>query len=117
MHIEVKQHHVSVPRSLIDNIHRHIAGDLRRFDHMIRRVCVQIADINGPRGGEDKSCRIQVHLKRASSVIIGERGASLLAVVARAVDRVDMGVSRAADRIGGRRRCKARGTARQPCTA
>jgi hypothetical protein len=67
---------------------------------------VQIADINGPRGGEDKSCRIQVHLKRAAAVTIGERGENLLAVVARAVARAGRGVSRAASRIGGRRRGK-----------
>jgi putative sigma-54 modulation protein len=117
MDIEVKQHDVDVPRSLVDNIHRCMAADLRRFDHMIRRICVHIADVNGPRGGEDKSCRIHVQLKRASSVIVGDRGANLLVVVARAVARVEVAVSRAADRMRGRRRGRARGIARQTCTA
>jgi len=106
MNIEVKQHHVELQNSIIDNIHRHIVADLERFDHMIRRVCVQISDINGPRGGEDKSCRIQVYLKRASAVIIEDRGASLMAVIGRAVARVDMAMSRSADRLKGKRRPK-----------
>jgi putative sigma-54 modulation protein len=106
MNIDVKQYHMELQNSVIENIYNHIATDLKRFDHMIRRVCVQITDINGPRGGEDKSCRIQVYLKRASSVIIEDRGASLLAVVCRAVARVDMAMSRSADRLRGRRRSR-----------
>ena len=117
MNIEVKQHHIELQGSVIDNIRRHIAADLERFTHLIRRVRVQIADINGPRGGEDKSCRIQVYLKRAPSVIIEDRGMGILAVVGRAVARVDMAMSRAADRIRGRRRSKGRASAYQLRTA
>jgi hypothetical protein len=111
MHVEVKQHHVSVPRSLIENIHLHVPAELKRFEHLIRRVCVRIAEVNGSRGGKAKSCRIQIDLRRASSVIINDRGVSLLAVIACAVARVDAAVSRAGDRSAGRRRCSAKGTA------
>ena len=106
MKIEVKRDKVQLQNSLIANIHRHIAADLKRFDGMIRRVCVKIADINGPHGGEDKSCRIQVFLKRASSVIIEERGASLLSVASRAIARVDMAMFRVADRRREKRRLR-----------
>ena len=108
MNIEVKQHHVELPNTVIDNIHKYIAADLERFDHMIRRVSVSVADINGPHGGEDKSCRIQIYLKRASSVIVEDRGANLFEVIGRAIARVNMAISRSADRIKGKRRSKAK---------
>jgi len=97
---------MELQNSVIENIYNHIATDLKRFDHMIRRVCVQITDVNGPRGGEDKSCRIQVYLKRASSVIVEDRGANILGVIGRAIGRADMAMSRAADRLRGRRHNK-----------
>jgi ribosome-associated translation inhibitor RaiA len=108
MNIRIKQDKVEVERSLIANIHRHISADLKRFERIIKHVCVKIADINGPHGGEDKSCRIQVLLKRASSVIIEERGASLLAVAGRAIARMDMAMFRAVDRRRERRRIPVR---------
>jgi hypothetical protein len=84
---------------------------------MIRRVGVHIADVNGPRGGEDKSCCIEIHLKRAASVIVRDRGASLFGVVGRAVARVHQAMPRAGGRFAGRRRRKAMGTSGQPCMA
>jgi hypothetical protein len=108
MNIEIKQDKIELQNSLIANIRHHIGADLKRFDRMIRRVCVKIADINGPHGGEDKSCRIQVFLKRAKSVIIEERGASLLAVASRAIARIDMAMFRVADRRTERRRIRVR---------
>ncbi|MEI6515238.1 MAG: hypothetical protein WCO77_04610 [bacterium] len=114
MHIEVKQDKVELQNSLIANIQQHLSADLARFDRMIRRVCVKIADINGPHGGEDKSCRIQVYLKRTSSVVIEERGASVLSVVGRAIDRVDMAMLRMADHLKMRHRHKARISSHSP---
>jgi len=35
---------------------------LDRFTHAIREVDVRVTDINGPRGGVDKSCRVQLRL-------------------------------------------------------
>jgi putative sigma-54 modulation protein len=117
MNIEVKQKHVEIQDSVVDNIHRHIEADLERFDHMIKRVCVQIADINGPRGGEDKLCRIQVYLKHASAVIVEDRGSSVFTVVCRAIDRVNMAVSRSTARIRERHRSRRRVSVRRPCAA
>ena len=114
MNIEIKNHRIELSKSLIASIKQHIAADLARFERMIRSVCVKITDINGPHGGEDKSCHIQVHLKRASSVIIEERGASLLGVAGRAIARLDMAMFRMADRRREMRRLKAKTSPKLP---
>lgn len=104
MNIDIKQHNVELPGSLIGNIHKYITAYLGRYSPVIRRVSVRIADINGPRGGEDKSCRIQVYLNRATSVIVEDRGVSIFDVLGRAVVRINMALSRSVDRVKCKRR-------------
>jgi ribosome-associated translation inhibitor RaiA len=49
---------------------------------------VRIDDVNGPRGGVDKSCRIKVVLSGLPSVVVEEQHESLHAAFDRALDRV-----------------------------
>lgn len=97
--IEVKQHHAELNSAVIDNIHINIKAQLERFDNVIRRVCMQIADINGPRGGEDMTCRIQVYRKKAASIVAEDCGENLMAVVRRAVAKAHEALSRSKDRL------------------
>lgn len=67
---------------------------LGRFSHVVAEVNVRLADINGPRGGVDKLCRIVVRMQRSSLVVIQELGADMAPVIDRAADRVHRSVSR-----------------------
>ncbi|HVJ85444.1 MAG TPA: HPF/RaiA family ribosome-associated protein [Caulifigura sp.] len=40
-----------------------------RFERRIAGITVTIDDVNGPRGGRDKFCRIEVRLSRGGSII------------------------------------------------
>ena len=53
-------------------LERRLSFALSRFDSRIRKTTVVLEDVNGPRGGMDKSCRIAVVLDRAS--YLEERG-------------------------------------------
>ena len=68
--------------------------------HHMRRLAVSLSDINGPRGGVDKRCKIQVQLGGGREVIIEDTEADLYAAIDRAADRAD----RALVRQVGRRR-------------
>ena len=68
----------------------------RRGDH-IRRVVMRLGDENGPRGGVDKFCRIQVYLNDAPVAVIEEVGPDLYSVIDRATDRVGRAVVRYLD--------------------
>ena len=82
-------------RSKTDVIER----DLRQFaerrmsfalDHLrhIRRVDISIEDVNGPKGGIDKQCRIRAILGFAS-VVLEETQSDWQVAVARAIHRLD----------------------------
>lgn len=82
-------------------LERRLQFGLGRLSPRIQRVTVRLVDLNGPRGGRDKSCRIEVRLLPAGRVFVEERDANLYAAVVRATDRVARSVSRAAARTDG----------------
>lgn len=65
--------------------------------HM-RRLAVSLSDINGPRGGIDKRCKIQVQLGGGKEVIIEDTEADLYVAIDRAADRADRAVVRQVER-------------------
>ena len=62
-------------------------------EHM-RKLVVWLSDINGPRGGVDKRCKIQVQLAGGREIIIDDVEADLYAAIDRAADRADRAVVR-----------------------
>ncbi|NHZ93648.1 HPF/RaiA family ribosome-associated protein [Massilia sp. CCM 8733] len=68
--------------------------------HM-RRLAVSLSDINGPRGGIDKRCKIQVQLDGGKEVIIEDTEADLYVAIDRATDRADRAVVRQVERKRG----------------
>jgi hypothetical protein len=51
-----------------------------RFERQLGDVTVQLEDVNGPRGGPDKLCRIMADVPSAGRVVVEERGEGFMAV-------------------------------------
>jgi ribosome-associated translation inhibitor RaiA len=83
-------------------LRRKLARRLGKFADSIERVSLRTEDVNGPRGGIDRVCRVKVVLRGLPSVAIEKRNAALNAAVALALD----GVERAVRRRLQRRRMK-----------
>jgi ribosome-associated translation inhibitor RaiA len=43
---------------------------LRRLDWLVPRAEVQMSDVNGPRGGIDKRCQVELRTDGAGSVVV-----------------------------------------------
>ena len=83
-------------------IRRKLGRHLGKFAASIERVSVRAEDVNGPRGGRDRMCRIKVVLSGLPSVVVERRNSSMTA----AVDGALAGVERAVRRALQRRRMK-----------
>ena len=64
----------------------------------IKCVVVRLSDTNGPRGGNDKCCRIQVVVPGHSDVLVEDTESDLYTAIDRATDRVSRTVARRLDR-------------------
>ena len=79
---------------LRDYIDRRVHFSLGRFAGRIRRLSVRIADVNGPRGGVDKSCHIRVDAGLRQQVVVREQQSSVHAAVAFAAERAERALRR-----------------------
>lgn len=71
---------------------------LRCLGRRLQKVNAFFTDLNGPRGGVDKLCRVVVHLKRQPSLVIEDRDSNLTNLMDRLIDRVGQSASRMLER-------------------
>ncbi len=81
-----------------DYLRRKLGRRLGKFGRVIERTSVRVEDVNGPRGGVDKRCKIKVVLSGLPSVVVEERHHSLQAAMDRSLARVERAVRQAAQR-------------------
>ena len=98
MRLEIRRRRLEVSASLRAHIERRLRSALGGFARHVGRVRVYLRDVNGPRGGVDKSCRIEVHLPGRRAVRAAVVDADAYAAIAAAAHRVAQGVARAVER-------------------
>lgn len=108
MQIEIRNLNERIDRSQRDFIERRLLFALGRFGSRIRRVMVRLEDMNGPRGGLDKRCHIEVRMPGRSVMVVDVRDAELEPAVSRAAERI---ARRVRDELTTRRTQRQRGVA------
>jgi len=93
-----------VRESLHDFVTRRLYFALGRFAPQIERVTARVGDMNGPRGGVDKQCRIEVKLRDLETVVREARADDLEEAASRSAESVERGVARAVERSRHKRR-------------
>ncbi|MBC7756546.1 MAG: HPF/RaiA family ribosome-associated protein [Bdellovibrio sp.] len=67
---------------------------LGRNDNIVMRARIRLADINGPRGGVDKRCQIELALAGQANIMIEDTETDLYFAIDRACDRAMRTLSR-----------------------
>lgn len=106
MELELHVRDACVVETLRRYVERRFAVTLRRFAHRVRRLRIFVADLNGPRGGVDKRCRILVEVEPSGSLVVEETDVHVYEAIDRAADRLRRRIRRALKRRQALRRAK-----------
>ncbi len=89
MHIDIQARGFELTDGLREHTMRRLsfATDWARDE--VRRVTVRLSDINGPRGGEDKRCLIQIPLAGRTDIVIDELDSDLYVAIDKAIGRIE----------------------------
>ena len=70
MRLQVRFRHLDASPELHRQVVRRIHFAFSRFAHAIQRITVTLADVNGPRGGVDKRCQVELDTDGNGKVVI-----------------------------------------------
>lgn len=98
MRIDIKASGFDLTDGLREHTLRRLRFALGWADQDVRAVTVRLSDINGPRGGRDKRCRIQVPFPGARNVVIEDIEADLYVAIDRAAERTERALVRRLER-------------------
>ena len=89
MRIDIQARGFELSDGLREHTERRLQFALSWASHSVRTVTVRLSDVNGPRGGNDKCCSIQIPLVRAQDVVIEDTESDLYVAIDRAAERAE----------------------------
>ena len=106
MLIDVQGRNFSVTNDLRAHVECRLRSALGACYRQVKRVLVRLSDINGPRGGSDKRCHVEVVLA-GQAVVVEKTDADVYLAVGRAASTASRTVMR---RLRRRRAIRRNGT-------
>lgn len=88
MRIDLRCDGVEAAPGLQEYVTRRMSFAIGRFRDHIQWARIKLADVNGPRGGADKRCVVQLRLRNLPDVVFAITQLDVRAAVDEAADRV-----------------------------
>src|SRR5688500_6419136 len=98
MNLEIRRQGIELTDEQRDDLTNRLSAALQRFEPHIETLTVYVSDLNGPKAGVDKRCRIQAGVKGGRRLMVEETGADLAAVIGQACERFGFVVRRDMER-------------------
>jgi len=105
MNIAIQSNGLILTESLRAYVHRRLETSLGWA--LTRRLAVWLSDINGPRGGRDKRCKIQISLDHGKTIVIEDTEEDMYAAIDLAAERADRALARQLERSRSHNHAKA----------
>lgn len=93
-HLDVRARGFELTPAIYQYAVDHIAAKLTKHTRMISEVIVRLEDVNGPKHGLDKSCRVEVLLAGTHPLVVGELDQDARAAMDAAGHRIELLVGR-----------------------
>ncbi len=81
-------------QALQEYTHKRLAYAISFASEHVQRITVRLSDINGPRGGEDKRCKLVLKMQGMPSMVIEDTESNLYSAIDRAVERASRSLAR-----------------------
>ncbi len=101
MNIQIRGIGIPPTEALTAHIERRIAFALSRFYPRLNRIVVRFADLNGPKGGSDKTCTVGFTVKGVGPDSVEARDADLYFAVDQAAAKASRRVARMLEQSQG----------------
>lgn len=98
MQLDIQTNGFSLTDGIRDYTTQRLQFALNRNDQCVTKIKVRLADINGPRGGVDKRCQIDLSLAGHNDIVIEDTETNLYVAIDRASDRCARTLSRRLER-------------------
>ena len=98
MQIDIQTRGFSLTNALLGYSQRRVLGAMAYISGHVNRVVIRLSDINGPRGGADKCCHVQVALAGMPDVVVEDTEINMYTAIDRAIDRARRTAVRKVDR-------------------
>ena len=94
MKLTIRTRHLLLTPEAREEIRDRILLAFGRIRAWIHAIDLTLADINGPRGGADKQCRLRVRGRGMPGIVVEHVGVETLATVALAAERAEQALHR-----------------------
>lgn len=101
MQIDIQTRDFLLTSGLRTHVERRVQFSLSRFRDRLRRIDVRLSDLNGPRGGVDKRCRMMLRLQGMPDIVVDDTEADMYAAIHRSAERAQQTLSRQLARARG----------------
>lgn len=98
MQIDIQSRSFSLTKALLTYTEQRLLFSMSYWSDHIDAVIVRLSDINGPRGGADKRCHVQIVIQGLPDIVVEDTECDLYAAIDRAMDRARRTVARKLDR-------------------
>jgi hypothetical protein len=107
--LKIKTSRVAPPPEMAERTRALLGRRLSRFGPLIESIEVRFKDVNGPRGGIDTACRVNVRVSGRPSVFVEERAVDVGTALSKAAASITQAMDRSVGRVSRTAQAKRRG--------
>lgn len=93
MEVVIQANH-SQAQELRPLVESRVRAATQRMSGLLSRAVVRLKDLNGPRGGIDKQCQIQISTANGTVLVVSSRGSDWRTTLETALSRVTYALAR-----------------------
>lgn len=94
MILEINNKQAGIDKNITSEAKRLLKFSMSRFEGTVTRVKIHFSDLNGPKGGIDKRCRVSVKLKKAGQVVVLSEGENYIEALSNCLERLVRSIRR-----------------------